>query len=235
MTSDGSQITTALHSHSNTAVKWTHINLDQLVQSSTVTRDQAIRKLQQWHDAGAIELQLSGVVHRFRIVGNFPKIGEESDQLIATLYEEMQAREQDTVDRVKAVIALVASGGCICRNLAKHFGDEKSVPKKGCGHCHICITGEALQFSGATNRKGREDMKRIKSILAASKVRDDARFLAKVAFGISSPRITAERMGRHQVFGSMDDCDFEVCVLFPTVFFLLFFPAILVESSFYKC
>lgn len=152
-TLDGSQTATALHLHSNTAVQWTHIDLDQLVRRSTMTQDQAIRKLQQWHDADAIKLQLSSVVHRFRIVGNFPKVGKESDQLIATLYKEMQAREQDNVDMVKAVIALVASGGCICRNLAKHFGDEKSVPKKGCGHCDICITREALQFGGATNGK----------------------------------------------------------------------------------
>lgn len=123
----------------------------------------------------------------------------------------MKAREQDNIVRVKAIINLVTSGGCLCRKLANHFGDEDSVPKDGCGHCHSCITGETVKFNEVTNRRGRAGEERIKSILSACKVRDDARFLAKIAFVIPSPRITTEKLGRHALFGSMNDCDFEVC------------------------
>ena len=45
------------------------------------------------------------------------------------------------------------------------------------------------------------------TILAATAVRDDLRFLARVGFGISSPQVTMERLGKHSVFGSHTDCD----------------------------
>ena len=43
----------------------------------------------------------------------------------------------------------------------------------------------------------------IQSVLKATKIRDDARFLARVAFGITSPRITAEKLSKHEIFGIM--------------------------------
>jgi len=38
--------------------------------------------------------------------------------------------------------------------------------------------------------------------------RDDPRLLARIAFGISSPRVTKLKMGRSPMFGSMEDHDF---------------------------
>ena len=65
-----------------------------------------------------------------------------------------------------------------------------------------------------TKRQQKEhvDEAKIKAILSATKVRDDARFLARVAFGISSPRVTSEKLSKNAVYGSMDKCDFEVRV-----------------------
>jgi hypothetical protein len=40
--------------------------------------------------------------------------------------------------------------------------------------------------------------------------RDDARFLARVAFGISSPRVAMAKLSGSRVFGSMEDHDFMV-------------------------
>ena len=115
--------------------------------------------------------------------------------------------------RVRQVIDLVTHPGCSSRELARHFGDEDTVPTDGCRHCNFCLSNTPVKFLQARDhlsRKGRIDEKKVKAILAATDVRDDARFLARVAFGISSPRVTTERLGKHDVFGSMDDCDFEV-------------------------
>lgn len=116
--------------------------------------------------------------------------------------------------RVQRVIDLVTTSGCLSRELAKHFADEKTVPETGCGHCNFCLTNKKVEFFQGKDlsRKGRIDDEKIKVILAATEVRDDARFLARVAFGISSPRVTVEKLGKLAVFGSMGDCDFEVCL-----------------------
>ena len=174
-----------------------------------------MRKIQQWNDSGAIELKPSGVVARFRIVNKFPQDGESKNKLINDIYAQIEAREKEDMARVEAVIDLVTSKKCLSRELASHFGDESSVPNHGCGHCQTCLGKGRIFFHGLRDCKGRVDPKKTKAILSACLVRDDPRFLARVAFGISSPRVTSEKLGKHRVFGSMDDCDFEVCAVMP--------------------
>ena len=116
--------------------------------------------------------------------------------------------------RVQEVISMVTANDCIARKLARHFGD--SLPsvyeKSGCRHCNFCVIGKAVEYMIDTKlTKQPIDEARIKAILRATSVRDDARFLARLAFGLSSPRVTTEKLGKHQVFGLMKECDFEVC------------------------
>jgi hypothetical protein len=47
-------------------------------------------------------------------------------------------------------------------------------------------------------------------VLDAVPDRDDARYLARIAFGISSPRVTRAKLGKDPVFGSMEEYDFGV-------------------------
>ena len=181
--------------------------------SGRFQRADAVRKLQEWNDIGAIELKTSGVVNRFRVMRSFPQGEEAKHQLVTSIYAHIEAREKSDMARVRQVINLVTHPGCSSRELAKYFGDEDTVPMDGCRHCNFCLSNTPVKFlEGRDNlsRKGRIDEKKIKAILAATDVRDDARFLARVAFGILSPRVTTERLGEHGVFGSMDDCDFEV-------------------------
>ncbi len=180
-----------------------------------MNREDAVRKLQQWNESGAIELKPSGVVARFRIVQTFPQVEEAKNNVINDIYAQIVAREKEDMARVEAVIDLITSNKCLSRELASHFGDDSSVPEDGCGHCQTCLGKSKIHYHGTRDCKGRVDAKRTKAILSACSVRDDARFLARIAFGISSPRVTSERLGKHPVFGSMDDCDFEVRVVMP--------------------
>ncbi len=186
-----------------------------------MNREDAVRKLQQWNDSGAIELRPSGVVARFRIVQKFPQTEETKNYLISDIYAQILSREKEDMARVDAVIDLITSNKCLSRELAGHFGDDSTVPKNGCGHCQTCLKRGKIHYYGTRDCKGRVDAKRTKAILFACPIRDDARFLARIAFGISSPRVTREKMGKHPVFASMDDCDFEVCAVMPSLDFAL--------------
>ena len=170
-----------------------------------------MRKLQQWNESGAVELKPSGLVARFRIVQKLPQDEQAKKKLIREIYAQIEAREKENMARVEAVIDFVTSNKCLSRELASHFGDENSVPEDGCGHCQNCLGKAKIHFYGVRNCKGRIDPKKTQAVLSATSIRDDARFLARIAFGISSPRVTTEKLGKHPVFGSMDDCDFEVC------------------------
>lgn len=216
-TSDNSAVTKVLKKVSKTAKRWTHIDVDQAARKAGVDRGVIVRKLQEWHNRGAVELQPSGMINRFRVLNKFPETEEGKREIAKGLHTYLEKSERDGMAKVHGVIELITAKACLSRGLTKHFGDEDSVPKEGCGHCSFCLSGNPVPFDQAHNRsrKGRIDTTKLKAILAATNVRDDARFLARVAFGISSPRVTMEKLGRHAVFGSMDDCDFDVCSIPP--------------------
>lgn len=56
------------------------------------------------------------------------------------------------------------------------------------------------------------DEKSIQALLNVVGVRDDSRFLARVAFGVSSPRATQLGLSRSPVFGSCSKADFGALV-----------------------
>ena len=49
-----------------------HVDIDKATQGG-IPREQIVRKLQQWHDQGWIELQPSGVVSRFSVLKGLPR------------------------------------------------------------------------------------------------------------------------------------------------------------------
>ena len=211
-TSDGSKLTEKIKAHSKTAKKWTHVDVDIVAHSAQMNREDVVRKLQQWNDSGAVELKPGGVVARFRIVQKFPQDEQAKNSFIDSIYAQILAREKEEMARIEAVIDLITSNKCLSRELASHFGDDGSVPRDGCGHCQTCLGKGKIYYHAARDCKGHVDSKRTKAVLSACAIWDDARFLARIAFGISSPRVTSEKLGKHPVFGSMNDCDFEVCV-----------------------
>ena len=166
----------------------------------------------EWSNSGAIELQPGDVINRFRVLKSFPQDEEEQKEIFAEMHAYFETSERDAMARVQDVIRLMTGKACISRGLAKHFDDEDSVAKEGCGHCSFCIRKSSVLFDQTKrrSRKGRITAAKVIAVLAAIEARDDPRFLARVAFGISSPRVISENLTRHKVFGSMDDCDFEV-------------------------
>ena len=194
------------------------VNVDNVSTIARVKREDVVRKLQGWNDQGIIKLEAKGVVHRYRMIKPFPKSRQDIQRLIDTAYRQMETREEDDLRRCKQVIELITSPKCFALALATHFGDEASV----CGKCQFCLTGKSVHMVDSTIKKAPVDDRRVKAILAACKARDDPRLLARIAFGISSPRVTQEKCGtKNPVFGSMGDCDFDVRNIAESVFLFM--------------
>ena len=95
--------------------------------------------------------------------------------------------------------------------LAEYFGDEQGVPGGMCGRCSFCLSGCGVEFTPVA--ESTPDLKKVKAILDACPERDDPRLLARMAFGITSPRLTYGKWSSsHPLFGSMDTVDFNVLV-----------------------
>ena len=99
----------------------------------------------------------------------------------------------------------------MAQGLASYFGDDDAVPDGMCGQCTFCLTGTGVEF--APIAQSVPDPGRIKEILSACPERDDPRLLARMAFGITSPRLTYGKWSTsHPLFGSMVDTDFNALV-----------------------
>lgn len=98
------------------------------------------------------------------------------DIINANTYRRIKERERDEMDRIQQVIGLITARSCLSRGLAKHFGDQQSVPAAGCGHCSFCITKRPTSFSRDEqwNLKGRICDSASEAILKATGgIRDD--------------------------------------------------------------
>ncbi|KAG0636916.1 P-loop containing nucleoside triphosphate hydrolase protein [Tuber brumale] len=187
-----------------------HVDIDQLSQKHEIKREELVYRVQSFSDQGLIDLSPGGVHQRYRMLKPFPKDEADIQALIDKAYEQMEQREMDDLRRSKSVIELMTSPGCIALGLATHFGDKGSVDEKGCGKCQFCADRKPLTMSKSMIKKPPVDLDRLAEVLGACRVRDDPRLLAKVAFGISSPRIFMEKCGdKNPIFGSMADCDFD--------------------------
>ncbi|KAJ7786235.1 ATP-dependent DNA helicase [Mycena metata] len=175
-------------------------------------RSELARKINSWEFSGFVQTKASQVRARYAVMKNpLPKTAEGIEEIAEKLFAGMRKREEDGVAKLKQVLDLVTDDECIPRNLSQYFGSEDTVPEDGCGFCTFCTTGQGVTFS--PHPVVSVDKKQIAAILQACHERDDPRLLARMAFGITSPRLTALKCStNHPLFGSMVNADFNLLV-----------------------
>ncbi|KAI6842072.1 ATP-dependent DNA helicase [Hortaea werneckii] len=204
---DGTPASKAIAGAAYREEKWTHIDVEKAA-AGRVPRNEIINKLRQWQDSGKIKLQHSSVVNVYRLMRPLPTTKEEKDQIINDVYADLESREGQDLDRIDDVVSLLTGTKCFARALAEHFGDSLPEGKAECGECTWCETHIPRHMNKPAPRRFNVGL--FDQVLRIIPDRDDPRYLARVAFGIGSPRVTAARLGRNPVFGSMEDHDFGV-------------------------
>ncbi|KAG6842275.1 hypothetical protein C0991_000245, partial [Blastosporella zonata] len=136
-----------------------------------------------------------------------PKQTEEIKKMAEKFHAGMVQREEEGIEKIRQVIEFAVDDDCLAHNLAKYFGDDKAVPDGMCGRCTFCTAGQSVDFPGRTVAP--VDQSLLQAILHACPERDDPRLLARMAFGITSPRLTSTKCSTsHDLFGSMVNMDF---------------------------
>ncbi|KAH8204483.1 hypothetical protein TruAng_001399 [Truncatella angustata] len=185
-----------------------HFDPNQAVAGAGILRADLMNKINDWHNRGIIEVTASGVQNRYRILQKLPTADGDLDTLTDNLYADMEAREKDALQRTQNVANLITGNGCFAFALANHFGMGLPDKKTHCGHCTICMTKMPVVLPKKPTPVIDHDG--IQKVLDACSVRDDPRFLARVAFGIKSPRVGQLKLGNHAVFGSLVEQPFDV-------------------------
>lgn len=185
------------------------IDVNATANSAGLLRADIIRKLNDYHDSGIIQLKTGGVENRYKILKPLPNTAKEIDEITDKVYIDMQNREEDALKRTQEVADLITGDKCFALSLAQHFGMSLPDGLTKCGHCTHCLTGKRVILPPM--QPPPVNLKGIFNILQECNVRDDPRFLARVAFGIKSPRVIQLKLHTSKVFASLADHDFKVC------------------------
>ena len=165
--------------------------------SAAGDRDRAVRALDYLADQGLIELRAAEVRLRFR------RLTDDADPaaLAAELAARFRRRETAEVARIAQVVDLIEHDGCQTNRLVGHFGERRAKP---CGHCTFCETGTAQRLPGEPRAAMALDRVAFEAVCeghpyALGTPRQRARFLS----GLTSPAVTAAKLGKHPLFGSL--------------------------------
>ncbi|KAI0082274.1 ATP-dependent DNA helicase [Panus rudis PR-1116 ss-1] len=187
------------------------IDVVQAAQYSKTDRSELARKLTDWELDGHVFTKPSQVRNRYAVLNEMPKEAEGIRVLADLIYQRMLQREQETIQKIRQVIDFAVNDDCLPQALAEYFGDPDGVPGGMCGQCTFCQTGAGVEFNPTA--EGTPDPAKLRAILDACPERDDPRLLARMAFGITSPRLTYGKWSTsHPLFGSMVSCDFNALV-----------------------
>ena len=210
LSNDKSPEAQAIMTASAKSTKWKTIALDDLSDASGIERKVLVRKIDDWNDRGLIELKKEGVQNTYRLEKPLPSTREEIMEIVKYLDAEMEAKEMQNLQRTKDLVNLITGKKCFSRALAEYFSEspDSDGMKEECGHCTWCETHEQVTMPDEPPQP--PDPQKVQKILAACSVRDDPKFLAKIAFGIKSPRMSALGIYKSGVFDSMNLCDFKV-------------------------
>ncbi|KAF8078699.1 ATP-dependent DNA helicase [Lyophyllum atratum] len=209
--SNKSKIAVAIRSHCRPKGQKYEIDIVDAASTSGLDKVELTRQISNWELDGLIESKASQVRARYAILKPLPKETEEIKKMARDLHSRMLQREEEGIAKIRQVIEFATDDDCLAHNLAKYFGDENAVPDNMCGRCTFCMTGESTVFAGRVPTP--IDPAHIQAILRVCPERDDPRLLARMAFGITSPRLTVNKWSTsHPLFGSMVSMDFKALV-----------------------
>lgn len=200
----------AILDYAEVKAKYTHVDVNAIVRKTGYHRANIIQILDFLDRDGIIRLTAKGVVPKFRVLQKLPSTDEQLEEIARKLYKDLEQKEKDALKRTRNVVDLITGERCFAMALAQHFGMNLPDGKEKCGHCTFCYTGKRIEQP--PQHKAPLDHAGIVRVLADCPVRDDPRFLARVAFGIMSPRVRELKMNYTRAWESMQDQDFDVSV-----------------------
>ncbi|KAI0778291.1 ATP-dependent DNA helicase [Trametes elegans] len=209
--SDTSPAATAIRTYWRPKGSGYQVDMVTAAEHSKIDRAELARTISVWEMDGNINSKPSQIRARYMVLKPMPRGTKDTKDLVTMMYTRMVAREEEAVEKIRQVIQFATTDDCMAQTLAAYFGDDAVVPDSMCGQCTFCLTGAGVEFEPLAQAV--PDPYRIRQILDACPERDDPRLLARMAFGITSPRLTAGKWSTyHPMFASMVDTDFNALV-----------------------
>jgi ATP-dependent DNA helicase RecQ len=181
---------------------WYELDAQAAAAATSSDRGRVVRALDWLAERGLIELQPRGVRHRYQRL----RTPHEPRSTAASLQERMALREAAELERLARVLELTVQDACQIRAIGCYFGDVETTP---CGHCSHCLSGR-VTLPDRTHVEVDPGTMGAAADLASTypEVLADPRAMTRFLCGLSSPGLTAARLTRHPLFGSLAEAPF---------------------------
>ncbi|WP_338684599.1 RecQ family ATP-dependent DNA helicase [Haloferula helveola] len=182
---------------------WSRFEIDHVAMETGESRDRIVAALTHLDEAGDVALKKGGVRQGYRLLK--PEV--DVREVARRLDERFRKREEADLARLREVVELAESEGCLTGFVTGHFGEDID----SCGHCDRCRDEppQTLPREEAPDPV-LEDLALIQSLRdeghAALK---SSRQLARFLCGISSPAAQRARLTRHDAFGMLERMPFD--------------------------
>ncbi len=178
---------------------WLTLKPIEAAESLQVERLRILNALGYLEQQGSVELRVAGVRQGYRMVAP----PASADALIERLQAQFRRREQRDIERLQQVADWAQHSRCYQQGLVAYFGE--TLPKP-CGQCSACLGKHAAM---PPRHRSEVDMTVIKKVQEEGhKALASPRQLARFLCGISSPKASRARLGRHSAFASLVDAPF---------------------------
>ena len=181
---------------------WLGFEIDRVAMETGESRDRIVSALTFLEEAGDLALKKTGVRQGYRLLKPEVRVRDVAD----LLDERFRNRERSDLKRLREVVELAETGGCLTGFVTRHFGEE--IPP--CGHCDRCRGKMPTKLPrAAVGDIALEDLEKIQELRREGHgCLKSPRQLARFLCGISSPAATRARLTRHDAFGLLEHVAF---------------------------
>lgn len=183
---------------------WYHIDPAAAATALGTDRERIVRALDWLGEKQMLEIKVTGVRHRYRLINK----ADDTTVLADALHQRVLKREAAEIARLRQVIELVGCDECQTAALAAHFGETLQQP---CGHCSWCLDGKAKLHERPDHPIRPALLSEIQALMRKDesvKILQSPRSLARFLCGVSSPGISRAKLVKEPLFGVMADVPF---------------------------
>ena len=198
------QFLTTIFKQVTKARKLCTIDIDQAARESGSDRMRVVKAFDYLAEQGLIELKPSGLMHRYHRL----KRSENSDAVIDDLCDRMKHREKRDLERLGDVIDQATAEGCQVSRLGAYFGEPLEA---GCGHCSRCLekTPTVTDLARPQPDMAETLWQQAERLCDQHpKALGSVSRLAKFLCGISSPKLTREKLTKNSLFGAFENVSY---------------------------
>ena len=185
------------------AKTWFDIDLDRSAEVLGESRSRLVSALDYLAEKSFLELKPADLRFPYHVL----RSDFDRDELAQSLHQRMTQLEERELQRLQQVLDSATTEACRWQRLCEYFGEDLG---RECDNCTWCFEGEALELEAATVPPIDDTLwNDVRALVESRPLLQEPRAVTRLLVGLSSPRLSREKLTRHELFGRLAAVPFD--------------------------